>query len=225
MKVVAFSDSMGGNPVNLPDGDVLVCTGNFTRFGDRVEITEWYNWFIKQPHRHKVLVFGNHEVSTDILCFKRKQPWKVWACPDEELLTPQPGHGVHLLHGTGVAIEGVTFWGHPGLPPERKGVPARHSNFYCAHQFETREQSLNTWASCPTDFDVLVTHAPPHGILDYQRGHHIGNIELRYEIDQRIKPKVHVFGHARDCPGHVELGLRKPIFYNVARRVATFEIN
>lgn len=225
MKVVAFSDSLGVNPVDLPDGDVLVCTGNFTRFGDRREVTKWYDWFTQQPHRHKVLVYGNHEISTDIHCFKRKQPWMTWDCPDEDILTPPPGQGVHLLHGTGVTIEGVTFWGHPGLPPAREGVPTRHGNFYCAHQFETQEESAATWATCPNNVDVMVTHAPPYGVLDCHRGHHIGNAELRDEIDRRVKPKVHVFGHVSDCPGMAEFGLRKPVYYNVAQRVATIEIN
>lgn len=225
MKVVAFSDSMGVNPVNLPDGDVLVCAGNFSRFGDYKEITRWYDWFTQQPHHHKILVYGNHEISTDIFSFKRREPWLVWSCPDEELLTPPPGRGVHLLHATGVTIEGVTFWGHPGIPPAREGIPARQNNFYCAHQFESHDESVVTWAKCPRHVDVLVTHVPPHGILDYQRGRHMGNIELRKEIDQRINPTVHVFGHVRDCPGIAEVGLRRPVFYNVAQRVVTIEIN
>lgn len=225
MKIVAFSDSYGRNPVNLPDGDVLICTGNFTRFGDIREITEWYQWFASQPHPHKILVYGNHEVSTDIYCHKRNSPWKVWSCPDEEIVTPGPPPGVHLLHGTGVTIDGVRFWGHPGLPPAREGVPTRADNFYCAHQFETEEESTACWATCPTDVDVMVTHAPPHGVLDYQRGHHVGNIELRTAIDERIKPQVHVFGHVRDCPGIFECGFRKPKFYNVSQRVGTVEIN
>lgn len=51
------------------------------------------------------------------------------------------------------------------------------------------------WDLIPGDVDVLITHGPPHGILDRNlEGENCGCEELHAAVD-RIKPKVHAFGH------------------------------
>ena len=43
----------------------------------------------------------------------------------------------------------------------------------------------------------MITHGPPHGIMDisvYDKIH-CGCEDLRDEVFNRIKPKIHVFGH------------------------------
>ena len=42
----------------------------------------------------------------------------------------------------------------------------------------------------PADTDILITHGPPHGILDNE----MGDEELLSQI-QEIKPRIHCFGH------------------------------
>jgi len=51
---------------------------------------------------------------------------------------------------------------------------------------------------------VLVTHTPPYGILDcINTGEHVGCEDLRRAL-QRVKPKIHVFGHIHEDRGVVE---------------------
>ena len=60
------------------------------------------------------------------------------------------------------------------------------------------------WEAIPDDVDVLITHEPPYGILDLGvSNEHIGSISLYNEVVNRIKPKLHCFGHAHNSYGKI----------------------
>lgn len=57
------------------------------------------------------------------------------------------------------------------------------------------------WANIPSDTDLLVTHGPPHGILDRTlRDADVGCEELRKALP-RVRPALHVFGHIHEGYG------------------------
>ena len=47
---------------------------------------------------------------------------------------------------------------------------------------------------------MLVTHEPPHEILDYSSGTHWGNLPLRNSVEN-ANPLLHLFGHAHESYG------------------------
>ncbi|KAG7161900.1 UPF0046 protein C25E10.12-like [Homarus americanus] len=49
----------------IPDGDVFVHAGDFTRCGSAAEIEEFNSWIGSLPHKYKVVIAGNHELSFD----------------------------------------------------------------------------------------------------------------------------------------------------------------
>ena len=49
----------------LPDGDILIHAGDFTRCGHLSEVREFNAWLKSQPHKHKIVIAGNHELSFD----------------------------------------------------------------------------------------------------------------------------------------------------------------
>ena len=52
---------------------------------------------------------------------------------------------------------------------------------------------------CCAGIDVLVTHGPPIGHGDEcEGGHRAGCVDLLAEVQNRIKPKYHVFGHVHE---------------------------
>ena len=52
--------------------------------------------------------------------------------------------------------------------------------------------------------DVLVTHGPPYGILDRTaRGQRVGCEEL-LPVVERLRPRLHLFGHIHEAYGQVE---------------------
>ena len=46
---------------NLPEGDVIVHSGDFTMMGTEGEALDFMEWFCDLPHRHKVFIAGNHD--------------------------------------------------------------------------------------------------------------------------------------------------------------------
>ena len=80
---------------------------------------------------------------------------------------------VHFLQDIGVTIDGVSFFGLGYDHPE---------------------------SQIPDNVDVLVTHEPPHEILDFSSGRHWGNIAILRRV-QAVKPRLHLFGHAHEGYG------------------------
>lgn len=63
------------------------------------------------------------------------------------------------------------------------------------------------------DTDILVTHQPPYGVLDFSENIHYGDhLLLQTVLDTR--PRYHLFGHIHDAYG-VEKG-KSTIFSNAS---------
>ncbi len=86
-------------------------------------------------------------------------------------------NNVHYLCNSGVEIDGVKFYGVPMFMAD------------CV----TERQNRN-YATIPADTDVLITHMPPYGILDFDDGFHYGSQELLQRIIA-VSPRLHLFGH------------------------------
>ena len=218
MRIVAFSDCWSKFPECVPQGNVLVCAGNFTQFGDAKEIHAFYRWFENLPHKHKLMVYGGQEVTTDIRFFK-KNVFRKYSIPLDDVMTHPPPPSIKLLHGGDpVTIDGVTFWGHPGLGPECAG------NFYNAHHLETDEEYREAFSPCPPLVDVLITNQGPWGRMDHtycSSDKHSGSKLLKHLVDYEIRPLVHIFGFSRGAAGMRERGARRS--YNVANHVTIID--
>lgn len=84
------------------------------------------------------------------------------------------------------------------------------------------EELLKKWQLIPSDTDVLITHGPPFGRLDeVESGNHQGCEELIREIEGRIKPQLHVFGHIHEGYGFVSNGTT--IFANASACTVDYE--
>merc|ERR1719367_338238 len=49
----------------IPNGDIFIHAGDFTRCGSMKEVREFNTWLAKLPHPHKIVIAGNHELSFD----------------------------------------------------------------------------------------------------------------------------------------------------------------
>ncbi len=90
---------------------------------------------------------------------------------------------VHYLCNSGVEIDGVKFY----------GVPMFMSD--CI----TDRQNRN-YDNIPADTDVLITHSPAYGILDYDDNINYGDENLLAKVIS-INPKLHLFGHIHSQHG------------------------
>lgn len=109
---------------------------------------------------------------------------------DEELAAACEGWpDAHVLHGSGVEIEGVPFWGLGG------GVPVTP---FGAWSWDLSEEEARTLlADCP-ESGVLVSHSPPLGHVDESRGEHLGSRAV-LETVERAQPRLVVCGHIHSC--------------------------
>ena len=58
---------------------------------------------------------------------------------------------------------------------------------------------FNIFHQIPTNTDILLTHGPPAGIGDLtRRGDNAGCVNLLHEIQTRVKPLYHGFGHIHE---------------------------
>lgn len=181
MRIVALSDThFRHRCVAVPDGDVVIHAGDLTRSGDPAELADVMRWFARLPHPHKIFIAGNHD-------------WVFELQPDIAAgLIPE---GVTYLQDSGSVIEGVKFWGSPVQPAFLRWAFNR-----------TRGEEIDRhWQKIPMGTDVLITHGPPHGILDLVGNEHVGCEMLRRRIEI-VRPACHVFGHIHGARGTGTLG-------------------
>ncbi|KAI3401124.1 hypothetical protein diail_270 [Diaporthe ilicicola] len=64
ISVVCVSDTHNSQPA-LPDGDILIHAGDLTQSGSFGETQAALDWLKSQPHRHKIVIAGNHDLLLD----------------------------------------------------------------------------------------------------------------------------------------------------------------
>ncbi|MEM6318932.1 MAG: metallophosphatase domain-containing protein [Bacteroidota bacterium] len=182
MKVIAISDTHGQHrQVQLPPGDMLIHAGDVSVRGTESEVMDFLQWFDRQDFRYKIFIAGNHD-----FFFEQRSATEI------EALIPD---GVTYLNDSGLTtIEGIKVWGSPITP--RFGDWAFNRN---------RGADIDQhWLKIPEDTDILVTHGPPKGILDYTiYGIKAGCEMLKIRIDE-VQPKYCIFGHIHEAAGQVQ---------------------
>ena len=99
-------------------------------------------------------------------------------------------------------------------------IHATHSATICrfndwAFSTERGEESMKLWNTIPTETDILVTHGPPlgHGDLCVD-GHRAGCAALLHAVEERVKPRIHAFGHIHEGYGATTNG--ETLFLNAS---------
>lgn len=190
MRFVLFSDTHGKHDkIVVPDGDVLIYSGDMCTTGSVGQVTS-FNYFLdKLPHKHKIIVAGNHDK-----CFEAYDPHTLlnngvsYLCDKEMKLKIS-------------ATEYLTVYGTPWTP-----------QFYnWAFMLPRDGEALRKkWRSIPIDIDILISHGPPYGILDSYpsmfRGVEINEVVgcklLKERINNLLQLKLHVFGHIHASYGY-----------------------
>jgi len=156
------------------EADIVIGAGDYGSL--RRDILKTVNWlsFIDKP---TVLVPGNAESYDEL----------------KEACTGWPNASV--LHGTGIKLKGISFFGIGG------GIPVTPFGSW-SYDF-TEEQAEDLLKDCPENA-VMVSHSPPRGILDLSsRGQHLGSETVRKVILEKF-PKLVVCGHIHESGGKME---------------------
>ncbi|MCB0164053.1 MAG: metallophosphoesterase family protein [Anaerolineae bacterium] len=177
MKLLLFSDlhaneAAAQHLVTLARSvDIVIGAGDFGNLRRGIDTAIGMLTAIDKP---AVLVPGNAESTAELAAACRAWP------------------SAHVLHGTGVEIEGVPFFGIGG------GIPVTPFGSW-SYDF-SEDEARRLLADCPA-VGVLVTHSPPKGVVDLSsRGVNLGSVAIREVIEQQ-QPELVVCGHIHESAG------------------------
>lgn len=181
MRIVLISDTHNRlHKIDVPHGDLLIHAGDLTGHGSLHEIVRVERELAALPHRHKVIIAGNHDFG-----FQRE------ADAARSIIK-----SAIYLQDEAVTIEGLRIYGSPWQP------------WFLDWAFNhPRGESLKPiWDRIPADTDILVTHGPPRGHGDLcASGDRAGCPDLLDAI-RRVRPRYHVFGHIHEGYGITQEG-------------------
>jgi predicted phosphohydrolase len=178
MRIVAVADThtFQDDLRVIPAGDVFIHAGDLCRGGRLDELRTVAAWLRALPHRHKLVIAGNHD-----WCFVREPQAAL------EIL----GEGAVYLQDSPAVIAGVRFWGSPWQPEFNDW----------AFNLPRGEALASRWALIPPGTQVLVTHGPPYGIGDWSGDPVRQGCEKLRAAFHRVRPWLHLFGHIHQDGG------------------------
>ena len=181
MRIVAMADTHGAHDeLTVPEGDVLIHAGDLTGRGTRQAVTRVADFLRAQPHRHKIVIAGNHD----------------FLFQDEPEAARSLMQGLTYLEDAEVLIDGVRIWGSPWQPWFHDW----------AFNLQRGSDIDAKWQLIPKGIDVLVTHGPPAGYGDRcDDGQRVGCDDLLRHIE-RVRPRLHLFGHIHEDKGEWQHG-------------------
>jgi Icc-related predicted phosphoesterase len=180
MKLLLFSDLHANRQVSeaivqrAADVDVVIGAGDFGNMRRDVRQCIEMLRAIQQP---SVLVAGNAESADELREACRSWPSAV------------------VLHGSGITLDGIDFYGVGG------GIPTTPFGSWSWDFSEAQAETL--LADCPAGA-VLITHSPPKGAVDRDSsGRSRGSTAIQDAI-LRAQPRLVVCGHIHASAGKTE---------------------
>lgn len=171
----------------LHGGDILLHSGDLTGRGYITEIENFMKWYDNiNNYDTKVFIAGNHDFGFQDDNEKLRgllTGYKTIDYLEDELM--MVGEDYEDM---------IKIWGTPWQP--------EFHNW--AYNLPRGEKLKEKWDMIPMNTDILITHGPPFGKLDYvpYDSVNVGCEELMKRVEQ-IKPKIHVFGHIHEGYGYV----------------------
>lgn len=189
MRITFISDTHTKHrQLDLPGGDLLIHAGDIMNSGySAYEIQDFCKWFEAQDYDVCAFIAGNHD--------------RMFENESEKVAEIVNSYGVNYMQDSG--FEYVYF---PNEMVKIYGSPWQPEFYHWAFNLpRCGEELAKVWEDIPEDTEILVTHGPPQGHLDisgppYNEGD-LGCEILRVRVD-KIKPKIHVFGHIHGSYGY-----------------------
>ena len=169
--------------LQVPDVDVVIHCGDESEQGtayfNEPEAREFFDWYSDLRIPTKIFIPGNHSTAIE-----------------QGLIQKADYPAIHFLIHELIETDGLSVFGSPFTPV-----------FFNWAYMKERSELDAIWATIPAGIDILVTHGPPKGVLDLTRDFqshlpvHVGSKSLRKQVEERIKPRFHAFGHIHDERG------------------------
>ena len=146
IRFVCISDTHS-RYVQVPWGDVLIHSGDFTKKGDFSEILDFSNFISSLNHRHKVIISGNHDNPFDIDGYSEilKKKRKHNSC--DPIAAKRLLKKFTYLEDSYCNLFGYKFWGSPWTKEHNKG----------AFTLKDKQILASKWEQIPRGIDILIT--------------------------------------------------------------------
>ncbi|KAJ7698568.1 Metallo-dependent phosphatase-like protein [Mycena rosella] len=208
----------------VPDGDVLLHTGDLTQMGTLKELRTTMEWLYSLPHPWRRIIAGNHDSVVHREWYEANwQDLFLHRSNDE----PEVCLVIELLKGPRAVAANVVY-----LEDEEYRFRAREGGKEWSVYGSPWSPNFGIWAfgyeredgeALISKFprtDILLTHGPPRNILDFTNTKdRAGCAALSARLPE-LKPKLHVFGHIHEArgaylqrwkPGSEQLGVQNAI--------------
>ncbi|KAL8827452.1 MAG: hypothetical protein Q9191_003177 [Dirinaria sp. TL-2023a] len=195
----------------LPSADVLLHAGDLTMCGELKEYKKILKWIMASDAELKIVIAGNHDIDLheeyylthagekDTIARKQVREVKdLWTGPEA-----RSAGVVYLDEGvnTFTLKNGATFtiytspW-QPEFWDWAFNYPHDEDRFNPPSK-ASEPAPANPVPSWP-NVDVMLTHGPPHGILDATSSGEMVGCKFLRNASQRCRPRLHCFGHIHE---------------------------
>ncbi|KAI4195601.1 MAG: hypothetical protein LQ346_003379 [Caloplaca aetnensis] len=171
----------------LPPADVLLHAGDLTSVGYIAEHESAFNTISSASAELKIVIAGNHDITLDEEYYRSTGAKRFHrSIPEDTALVREIW--------TGEKAKAAGIYTSPYQPE------------FCnwAFPYERDEDRFNpspgTRNPIPNhpDIDILLTHGPPHSILDETRTDEMVGCEHLLRAVRRCRPRLHCFGHIHE---------------------------
>ncbi|KAL7581245.1 hypothetical protein ACA910_006019 [Epithemia clementina (nom. ined.)] len=200
-RFVLMSDTHGTHrEIRLPPGDVLIHAGDMTKMGEARTISDVNAYFkeARNSFQDVICIAGNHDITLHTNFYLHK--WKYFPFRnkdekpfDEKIVQASLTDCTYLKDSSCRTTKGdLEVYGSPWCP----------SFGLWAFGMNRGEPIRRIWNQIPSSTDVLITHGPPlgRGDLTFHSGR-VGCYDLLRDVQDRIQPRLHVFGHIHEDTG------------------------
>lgn len=218
MHVIHISDTHNTYP-DIPECDLLIHSGDLTNHGTIDEVREGLDWLSRQPASAIIYVPGNHD-----MCLDSAHMYGM-SYENAEALKQEYSHRI------AIEINNSFEYTLNAYPSIKIGVCSYQPffggwGFNVSSKLERKEYYKKALENKP---DILITHAPPYGVLDKNHyGESCGDMILTETIFSLYKdgdklPKYLFCGHIHQSAGFEEhYGIK---CYNSATKITELYID
>ncbi|KAI0268294.1 Metallo-dependent phosphatase-like protein [Gloeopeniophorella convolvens] len=203
----------------VPPGDVLLHSGDLTGTGMIKGMKTTVEWLRQLPHPIKIVIAGNHDLSLHDGWYQVNYGrWHAQAQSTKairELIAGQASRDAGIVyledqtHVFQCRPDGKQWsvYGSPWTPDfwnwgfnYPRGEPAQRTVILTLVGQTFTPHPIDLVSSFPRT-DILLTHGPPHGILDrVDDGSSVGCEALSARLTE-LRPRLHLFGHIHEAHG------------------------
>lgn len=183
MKAWLISDTHGKHgQLEVPEGiDLILHAGDAGTYKNphmcSIDYKNFLAWYGSIDVKYKVMINGNHCTAFEQGVVTRED------IPDS----------VIYLEDESVEIEGLKIYGSPQTP------------WFYDWAYNVRPEEIGKyWDAIPDDTDILITHGPPHNILDRCADGYRAGCPILADRVKAVQPKIHLFGHIHEDGGKIE---------------------